>query len=72
MGGPRLISSRPIARVPLAHRTFSDKLQELSLRSPEDVRSLETLADYAIRRLNGELPKPRHRVRVRPTCAPLR
>lgn len=53
MTRPRVVPLR-VRRRP--RRQLADKLQELSLRSPKDLHSLEPLVDYALARLDPPRP----------------
>ena len=50
--GPRLIDRRP-TRLP-ARRHLGDKLHELALRSPQQLKGLERLVDYALQQLDAQ------------------
>lgn len=61
MGGPSLVVDHTPSRRPPRTRPLSDKLQELTLRSPDIVRDLEKLVDFALQRLDGSPLLPHRR-----------
>lgn len=61
MGGPRLVVDHSVRRHTPRSRKFPDKLQELTLRSPNDARDIEKLVDFALLRLDGIPSLPRRR-----------
>lgn len=59
MRGSRLVPDPVVVRHTPRTRRLADKLQELTMRSPDDVRNLEKLVDYALARLDRDsLPLP--------------
>jgi hypothetical protein len=56
MGGRLIVEPGRVIRHTPKSRRLPDKLQELMMRCPEDARNLEKLVDFALRRLDGELP----------------
>ena len=51
---PRLLPRGQIGRDKPPDRLLGNKLQEIAMRSPNDLRAIEVLADFVLARLNEQ------------------